>query len=143
MIIYRYDDALYDDDSIVRSRGDHFDTLTALEKQVEAAIRAVSENACDIRRTSLYAWADEAMANRLWKLGRKKYLYYLTVDESNVRHKGDVNCYSLAGDEIASGASPDNAIKKYWSGENAGPCYPTPRVEVLVSHATVRKRHAK
>jgi hypothetical protein len=143
MIIYRYDDELYDDNSIVRSRGDHFDTLTASEKQVEAAIRAVSANASDIRRTSLYTWADEAMANRLWKLSRKKYLYYLAVDESNVRHKGDVNCYSLAGDAIAGGASPDNAIKKYWSGENAGPCYATPRVEVLVSHATVRKRFSR
>lgn len=143
MIVYRYDDQLYDDDKIVRSRGDHFDRLTASQKQVELAIRAASAIAPDIRSTSLYAWVDEALAHRLWSFSKKKYLYYLEVDERDVRHIGDVNCYSLAGDEIACGASPDDAIKKYWSGELAGLGYAPPRIEMLVSQAIVRKRLSK
>ena len=108
-------------DISIRSRGDHFDMLTASEEQVELAVRGASASAAEIRSTALYTWADEDLAHRLWNLSHKKYLYYLEVDVHAVRHISDVNCYSLVGDEIASGRSPADAIKKYWSGAHESP----------------------
>jgi hypothetical protein len=143
LFVYRYDDEHYEENAVICSRGDSIDILTDAQKHVELAIRATFPDASNIRGTSLYTWADEATARRLWKFSNKKYLYELEIDESDVRHTGELNCYSAAGDEVAKGSSPDCPIRKYWSGEHAEPPYVSPRVEVLVSQATVRKRHSR
>lgn len=139
-IVYRYDNECYKDGEITRPRGDFFSTLTDSEKQVELAIRSTLPDGANIRSTSVCTWANENLAKRLWPRSRKKYLYELEIDDFNIRHIGDLNWYSAAKDAVNSGELPKDAVDKYCSGENAGPPYTEPRIEVLVSEAKVRKR---
>ena len=140
MNVYRYDNETYDENEVIRSRGDSFNSLTESQKQVELAIRSRLSNGENIRSTSLYTWADETLARRLWPLSQKKYLYELEIEDSDIRHKGDLNFDSAAVEEVKAGASPNGAIEKYCSGENAEAPQTQPRIEVLVSEAKVRRK---
>lgn len=142
-IVYRYDDAEYDPGETVRARGDSLETLTENQKIVEAAIRSTEKDSNNIRGTSLYTWENEALARRLWKYSKKKYLYELEVDDGNIRHRGDLNWYSAAVDAVAMGDSPNEGVTKYWSGESAGEPFTEPRIEVLVSGARVIRKLGK
>jgi hypothetical protein len=140
MIVYRYDNEEYGEDTIIRSRGDSFSILTEFQKQVELAIRSTLVDGVNIRSNSVYTWADEKLARRLWPFSGKKYLYELEIENSNIRHIGDLNWYSAAEDAIKAQVSPESAVEKYCSGELAGAPYTQPRIEVLVSEARVLKR---
>lgn len=94
--VYRYDNEEFADGLLIESRGDSFSALTEDEKKVELAIRATLPDGENIRSTSLYTWADEELAKRLWSLSGKRYLYELEIDEADIRHKGDLNYYSEA-----------------------------------------------
>jgi hypothetical protein len=131
--VYRCDDQEFADGQIIESRGDSFSTLTDPQKAVETTIRAALPNGATIRGNSLYTWADEEVAKRLWPRSKKRYLYELEVDEADIRHKGDLNHYSEAVSAAKSGAPIENAVGKYCAGENASAPYTEPRVEILVS----------
>ena len=117
-----------------------FSILTGSQIQVELAIRATLIDGENIRNNSVYTWADEKLARRLWPFSRKKYLYELEIENSNIRHIGDLNWYSAAEDAVKAHVSPESAVEKYCSRELAGPPYTQPRIEVLVSEARVVKR---
>jgi len=138
--VYRYDDQEFTDGQVIESRGDSFSTLTHHQKVVETAIRAALPNGAVVRGNSLYTWADENVAKRLWPLSKKRFLYELEIDKADIRHKGDLNQYSEAVSAAKSGASIDNAVGKYCAGENAGAPYTEPRVEILVSKARVLRK---
>jgi len=135
--VYRYDNEDFPNGKVVPSRGDHFANLTGTQKIVETAMRAGRPDGANIRSTSLYTWEDRDIAERLWQLSKKKYLYELAIHEADIRHKGDVNNYSKAEDAVRTGNRLDDAVRKYWEGESAGPPYSTPRIEILVSDAKV------
>jgi hypothetical protein len=137
MRVYRYDDQEFADGQMIESRGDSFGTLTDHQKVVEIAIRAALPNGAIVRGNSLYTWADEQLAKRLWPPSKKRYLYELEIDEADIRHKGDLNYYSEAVSAAKSGAPIEDAVSKYCAGENAGAPYTEPRVEILVSKAKV------
>jgi len=138
--VYRYDDQEFADGQMIESRGDSFSTLTDHQKTVETAIRAALPNGANVRGNSLYTWANEEVAKRLWPLSKKRYLYELEIDKADIRHKGDLNQYSEAESAAKSGAPVENAVGKYCAGENAGAPYTEPRVEVLVSKAKVLRK---
>jgi hypothetical protein len=138
---YRYDNREYADNEIIRPRGDPF-KLTPEQQIVETAIRRALPNGEDIRTNSIYAWEDEAVARKLWDMSGKKNLYTLEIDDADVRHRGDVNCYSTAVDAVTCGKSSDEAVEKYCKSEGAGPDYRTPRIELLVSEARVIRKLA-
>ena len=138
--VYRYDDQDFADGQMIESRGDLFSTLTDHQRTVETAIRAALPNGAIVRGNSLYTWANEEVAKRLWPLSKKRYLYELEIDKADIRHKGDLNQYSEAESAAKSGAPVENAVGKYCAGENAGAPYTEPRVEVLVSKAKVLRK---
>ncbi len=138
--VYRYDDQEFADGQMIESRGDSFGTLTDHQKTVETAIRTALPNGTMVRGNSLYTWANEEVAKRLWPLSKKRYLYELEIDKADIRHKGDLNQYSEAESAAKSGAPVENAVGKYCAGENAGAPYTEPRVEVLVSKAKVLRK---
>ena len=107
---------------------------------METAIRAALPNGAIVRGNSLYTWANEEVAKRLWPLSKKRYLYELEIDKADIRHKGDLNQYSEAESAAKSGAPVENAVGKYCAGENAGAPYTEPRGEVLVSKAKVLRK---
>jgi hypothetical protein len=140
LIVYRYDDECYTEGQVIRPRGDSFNTLTDQQKVVERAIRSTLHDGTEIRGNSVYTWVEEGVARRLWPLSKKKHLYELEIEHSNIRFQGDLNCYSTAIDAVAAGRSPQNAVEKYCRGEEAGPPYTEPRIEVLVSEAKVIRK---
>jgi len=140
IIVYRYDNDEYADGQVISTRGDSLNTLTDHQKMVELAIRSELHNGAEIRSTSLYTWANEALARRLWHLSKKKHLYELEVDHANVRHRGDLNWYSAAVDAVKLGKSPKVAVGKYCSGVEADSSFTEPRTEVLVSEAKVIRK---
>jgi hypothetical protein len=125
---------------MINARGDSISSLTEHQKVVEIAIREALPHGPTIRGTSLYTWADEGVAKRLWRRSRKRYLYELEIAEADIRHKGDLNYYSEALDAVKSGKPFEDAIRKYCRGETAGPPFTEPRVEILVSKATVLRK---
>lgn len=139
IIVYRYDDENYVEGQLLRPRGDPF-TLTDQQRIVERAIRSALHDGDKIRGNSLYTWADEGVAKRVWPRSGKQHLYQLEVGHANIRHRGDVNWYSAAVDAVKSGVSPDDAVAKYCSGQEAGLPFTEPRMEVLVSEAKVIKK---
>lgn len=140
MLVYRYDDECYNLGKCIRARGDPFNTLTDDQKVVELAVRSALPAGVKIRSESLYTWSSEMLARRLWRLSKKKYLYELELDERDIRHKGDLNWYSAAVDAIKAGKSPHDAVKKYCNGEESGPPYTEPRIELLVSQARMIRK---
>jgi hypothetical protein len=70
--VYHYSEEDYADGQIIWQRGDHYDRLTATEKQVERAIREKLQDGERVRRTSLYTWEDESLARRLCELRKKE-----------------------------------------------------------------------
>jgi len=140
--VYRYDSEYLTEGQQVHPRGDPFDTLTDDQKQVEREIRATLPNGEIVRSTSLYAWEDEAVARRLWPHSKRKYLYELEIEQSNIRLKADLNFYSEAVDAIKEGRSPIPAVEKYCSGESADPSSGLRRIEILVTEAKVIRRFA-
>lgn len=135
--VFRYDNEDYAVGQVIVSRGDHFDGLTDKEKAVELAIRKALPNGVDVRSASLYAWESEQFAKRVWPHSKKKYLYELEVDESDIRFKSDLNHFSDATGSIGSADAFDNAVARYCSAAPPTADHTTPRVEVLVSRATV------
>lgn len=77
------------------------------------------------------------MAARLWRLGKKKYLYELEVDEADICFKGDLNHFSAAVDADEAGKLFDAELVHYRTGKNAGECWTEPRVEMLVKQARI------
>jgi hypothetical protein len=140
ILVWRYDDQDYPNGRIAASRGDHFAGLTGVQKAAELAIGAAKPDGLKVRSTSLYVWVDQVVAEKLWKLSKKKYLYELEVDQADIHHKGDVNCYSAAMDAIAAGRPPTDPVDRYWRGDDEPPPYYDPRIEMLVSHAKVMKK---
>jgi hypothetical protein len=140
MLVYRYDDECYTPGQCIPTRGDSFNTLTEDQKVVELAVRLALPAGAQIRGESLYTWANEMLARRLWRFSKKKYLYELEIDERDIRHKGDLNWYSAAMDAVKAGRSPHDAVKKYCNGEESGPPYTEPRVELLVSQAKMIRK---
>jgi hypothetical protein len=134
-IVYRYDAEEYPEDRIMRSRGDHMPMLTEIEKLVEERVRAALPDGQRIRATSLYTWAHAEKAKQLWHGTRGKHLYELEVDVSDIQFEGDLDYFSAAGDAIANGRDPAEAISAYCSGHTI-----STRVEVLVSQARVRRK---
>jgi hypothetical protein len=65
---YRYDAQEYPEGKIIFSRGDHFKTLTSLQKEAETLIRQAQANGQEIRGQSLYAWESRNVAERLWEI---------------------------------------------------------------------------
>jgi|LNFM01.2.fsa_nt_gb hypothetical protein len=143
MTVYRYDDECFAEGQEILPRGDSFNMLTDHEKKIEREIRSVLSDGENVRSTSLYGWEDEAVARRLWKLSKKTYLYELEVEQTDVRFKADLHFYSEAVDAVKQGASPDSAVRRYCSGESAGPCSGLPRIEVLVTKAKVIRRFCR
>lgn len=134
--VWRYDDQLYSNGQAAISRGDHIEGLTGTHTAAELQLRAACTNCTAIRSTSLYVWQDQTLAERLWRLGRARYLYALEIDDTSIRHVGDVNCFSAVVDALANTRSPDDPINRYWRGA-AEPGYSARRIEILVSGATV------
>jgi len=134
--VYRYANEDYADGQTIRPCSDHFDRLDATRKDAELALRAVSTEAEAIRKTSLYTWADERLARRLWPRSHSKFLYELEVDEASVLHRGDVSHFWEAQSALKRGGDAGDAVNRYWSGEAAG----TPYVEVLLSEAKVIRK---
>jgi hypothetical protein len=139
-VVYRYDDEEFKDGQLISSRGDSFGTLTDTEKIVEGSLRTVLPDGANVRGGSLYTWQEENVARRLWQLSGKKYLYELEIDESDIRHIGDLNYYSKAKDAAKSGAPFEDFIRRYCGGEVAGPPFTEPRLEILVSKARVLRK---
>ncbi len=140
IIVYRYDDENYADGQVVRGRGDSLDNLTDDQKTVEITIRSILHNGVEVRSTSLYTWANENLARRLWPFSKKKHLYELKVDNSDIRFSADLNWYSAAVDAVKLGELPQDAVDRYCSGIEAGYPFTTPRIEILVSKAKVIRK---
>lgn len=138
--VYRYDDREFSANQEMLPIGDSFDILTDPQKAVEIAVRAARSDGATVRSTSLFTWADQAVAERLWARSKKKYLYEVEIDDADIRHKGDVNQYSEAADAAKLNRPFEDAITKYWNGDLAGQPYSEPRMEILVSKATVLRR---
>lgn len=142
-ILYRYDDDDYANGTPILPRGDSIYAITPDRKAAEDAIRVAVTDGADIRSNSIYTWENEVLARRLWKISGKKFLYELEVDEVHVRFRGDLNHYSAAVDATKSGASLDEHVESYWSGQEAGAPWTEPRIEVLVSQARVLRKLEK
>jgi hypothetical protein len=132
--VYRYDNEDYDGGRIIFGRGDSFETLTPEQKTVELAIRSTLPNGKAIRSTSLYTWANETVAKRLWPLSKKKYLYELEVESEDMRHKADLNYYSEAIDAVKTDRSLQEAVNRYCSGEESVPPATFPRSRGAIAH---------
>lgn len=140
MLVYRYDDECHAPGEYIKTRGNSFNTLTDRQKVVELAVRSRLPAGIQIRSESLYTWLSETLARRLWPRSDKKYLYELEVDERDIQHRGDLNWYSAAVDAVKAGKSPYDAIEKYCNGEESGPPYTEPRIELLVVRAKVIRK---
>jgi len=144
--VYRYDDEDFPDGKVISARGDSFEMLTEPQKKAETTIRSAREGGDVLRSTSLYTWMSEALARRLQRPKKAKFLYELEVDCIDVRHKGDVNQYTEVVQAIAEGSSGKEPAEAYWDGTNAvtdrktGVPYTEPRIEVLVAKAKVLRK---
>lgn len=139
VMVYRYDNEDYAEGEVIRPQRGSF-PLTENQEDVERVIRSTLPNGEDIRGNSIYTWASEPVAKRVWPHSGRKYLYQLEVDEAHIRFRGDLNWYSAAVDKVAAGKAPDDAVNEYCSGQRAGAPFTEPRIEVLVSEARVIRK---
>lgn len=144
--VYRYDDQDFQDGAVVASRGDHFSILTGSEKEAESVIRSTNVDGFRIRSTSLYTLENEALARRLQRLKKAKYLHELEVDCADALHKGDLNQFTEVEQAIQRHEPPSEPAEGYWAGTHAkmdrvwqAP-YTEPRIEILVSKARVKQK---
>jgi hypothetical protein len=145
LIAYRYDNEKYAPGSEISSRGDHLNTtLTADRKPAELALRSGNEERATLRKNCLYTWRDKSVGERMWKLSRAKFFYELEIDPIDLKHSGDVQWYTDIQDAFTAGRNPSDmevveAIEHYWSSAEKE----RPRIEFLVTRATVRTVHAR
>ncbi len=144
IIVWRTDTQFFDPGGEMLPRGDHKATLDNSHKGTENLLRAKMKNGYDVRVNSLYTWRDEVWARTTWKLERKtrKYLYRLKIEETDVRHTGDLCYYTEIGEALSAKTCPKAAIKAYASGAAfIQEKHNKPRVEILVRKATVLDRY--
>src|SRR5262249_4745696 len=134
---YRYDDADYKDGKVIKPRGDFFESLTQAEKLVEVALRKMLPNGPSVCGASICTWEDKLTAERIWGRSKKRYLYELEVEKEDIRFRGDVNFYSDAADKAKLGMSFTSPLSSYCNGDPPTSHHTGPRVEILVSKATV------
>ena len=139
IVVYRYDDEDYPDGKVIRSRGDHMETLKADRRPVERAIRDQLPNKGEVRETSLYTWEDRATATRLAKRSNSKFLYELNVEPADIRCRFDVELFSDATDE-KMGPAFEGAVRRFCAGKTGGKSGLSPKIEVLVTQATVIRK---
>jgi hypothetical protein len=139
IIAFRYDNTRYEVGDIITSRGDSFATLTDVEKKVETALRDVLTDGHDIRGNSVFAWESEAVAERVWPLSRKLYLYKLEILQADIRFRGDLNHYNNAKDAVKANQPFDEHLRAYCAGDPS-PMNGSPRIELMFSKAKVLER---
>ena len=93
VIAYRYDNDRYEIGDIIAPKRDSFGSLTADQQKVETALRAALPDGYALRCGSVFAWESEAVANRVWPLSGKIYLYKLEILKADIRFRGDLNHY--------------------------------------------------
>lgn len=132
---YRAEHRPFDKDAIITSAGDHIGTLVGTLLGAEQRLRAISDDALQIRSTGLYVFTDRDWVLRYATL-KKRYLYELSVDEADILHSADmmiVNDIGYAGaDQI------DDLVKCYWIGDDRK----SSKVEMIVRKAKVLTCHA-
>lgn len=134
--VYRYDAEEYEAGRVIASRGDHRERLTDKQKVVEDLIRARMFNGHIIRATSLYVWKDIDVAVAAWRrTTHGEHLYELSVDPADVIRTGDVSLYSFA-----IGVDPTETALNAYVRQYCAEVYTRPRIELMVSKATVTRR---
>jgi len=139
VILYRYDNEDFPDGKVIQSRGDHLTTLTADERKTELEVRKTLSNGEEVRKTALYTWENEAAARRLAPFSRASFLYELAVDPPDILCRFDLNFFSDAVD-AKTGPDFDDAIRRFCAGESGGKSATSPRIEVLVTKATIVRK---
>lgn len=139
--VYRYSNCEHSIGDTITPKGDSFDTLTDEQKIVEKKLRGTLPGGVNMRSSAIFTWADKTLANRLWPLSKKKYLYELEIADEDIVLTGDLNHYSDAVDAVKKGADPDAAIKRYCDHEGGLPHHTSPRIEILATKAKILKKH--
>jgi hypothetical protein len=142
MKLFHYSNTNYSAGELIHGKGNYIPALTPGQKIAEAAIRAVIHNGDRIRDTALYTWQDASLAIRLFSLSGKKALYELEALEGDILLRGDLNYYGAAADAAQQNKPFDTYVANYVSGMPAGGPFTEPRMEVLVTKATVVSRLA-
>jgi hypothetical protein len=93
------------------------------------------------RSDCLFVFENEVAAKRHWRTNDGLFLYEVEIDESEVRHRGDMNLTDAIGGEYRKLSTPDQThvrtlADKYWKG---GVC-DNACIETLVPHARVVKQ---
>jgi len=135
---YRYDAEDYPEGKIISSRGDHFETLTGLQKRAETLIRQARPDGGKIRAQSLYAWESQDVAERLWRMKKRTtpvHLFELEIQDDDMIHRGDVDAFTAVTIAIQRHQSPERAVRDYWEGVCGGE-----RIEILARKAKVLRR---
>ncbi len=136
--VYHYSNRLHSVDDVISAGPDSYDRISDLEQQVEDVLRPKLTDGALVRGGSLYAWRDEAVGQRMWRINSKAaYLYELEVDESDIVFTSDLNHYNDAKDAITACISPDAALDRYCTFHPPLDHHTGPRIEVLVRKALV------
>lgn len=140
-IVWRTDLRVFEPGETMASAGDHTATLDGAHAEPERLLREAMGDDGEVRATSLYTWEDETWAIRAWTYEKGKYLYKLEIDETDVRHRGDVNHYTDIGNALIETADISVPVQDYVSGRDSDRSkYPTARFEILVRKALVLER---
>ena len=78
----------------------------------------------------MFAWEDEAVGKRLWRVSGKQYLYKLEILKTDIRLRGDLNHYNNAKDAAKAGLPFDQHLEAYRDGLPS-PQNGLPRVELM------------
>ncbi len=116
--------------------GDHFDTLSTRQKEVELLFRNGHPNGHVLRSKTLYTFPEQSRAEKYWALQVIRYqrnFYAVVVDEVDILHVGDVSLYNHLVQYNVSPLEAQEYVRRYWNGE-AGP---TPDIEYIVRDAFV------
>ena len=141
IIVWRTDREVFEPGTLMPWRGDHIATLDSANKDAELALRAAMTDGHNLRANSLYTWRDEDWARSTWQKQPTDYLYKLEVEESDIRHTGDLCYYTEIREALARNGCAAAAIRAYATGADFIPeRHFKPRVEILVGKPKILER---
>jgi hypothetical protein len=138
--VYRTDAREYAPGGEMTSYGDHRDWLLDDKKAAEDAIREQQKPGEQIRETSLYTYADKAVAGRDYNGIRAnqppRHLYELEIEDEDINHAGDLIIYYEVIADIRAKRDPAPNAKRYWTEAPTKPA----NTEYLVKKAVVVRK---
>ncbi|WP_316185804.1 MULTISPECIES: hypothetical protein [unclassified Bradyrhizobium] len=135
MRAFHYSNREHKPGDVITAGRDSLTTFIGPKKTFEEALRAGHTNGHAIRSEALYVWENGDFVPPIFDRIPYKYYYEVEIDGADILHRSNLNHYNDGIDAAKDGKPLDEIVAAYWT--NADNDDPKPRIEILVTKATV------